>query len=219
MTRKVTLSFDDGPAADVTNQVLDVLESHGIKSSFFAICSKLADTEARRAAERAVAAGHWYGAHSFAHITPMGWMDNHDDAIAEIDLSFAALGELATPRRIYRPFGKGGVLDTRLLNPVAVGHLLSRGYDCVIWDYTPREWENVETWVDNCLDYCSEHDWSCFSLRDCETTIGERLDTLVRALKEQHIEIVQEFPPHSVLMRGGILLQDLTPFTAREQRA
>jgi peptidoglycan/xylan/chitin deacetylase (PgdA/CDA1 family) len=215
MTKKVTLSFDDGPTPDVTHQVLDVLASHDVKSSFFAICSKLANAGAREAAERAVAEGHWYGSHSFAHTTPMGWMENQDDAINEIDLSFDALGTLATPRRIYRPFGKGGVLDTRLLNPVAVRHLLAQGYDCVIWDYTPREWENVDTWVDNCLEYCEDHDWSCFSLRDCEATIGARLDSLVRALEDRDVEIVQEFPPHSILMRGGVLLRDVAAFTAQ----
>lgn len=216
MTKKVTISFDDGPEPDSTHAVLDTLAEHNVKSSFFSICSKLSDPEARAVAERAVAEGHWYGSHSHFHKTPMGWMDDFNDAIADIDLGFDALGDLAKPRPMYRPFGFGGVLDTRLLNPVAVRHLLSKGYQCVLWDFTPREWRNEDGWVEMCLDYCRQHEWSCLALRDSERTIGERLDLLLLGLKDGGFEIVQDFPSHVVPISDGEIMRPLTGYVAGE---
>ena len=214
MSKKVTLSFDDGPNPESTHAVLDVLAAHGIKSSFFSICSKLDDPDARAAAARAVEEGHWYGSHSHCHKTPMGWMEDFDQAIAEIDLGFEALGDLATPERMYRPFGFGGVLDTRLLNPVAVQHLLDRGYRCVLWDFTPREWNNADSWVEMCLEYCAQKEWSCLALRDSEQTIGDRIDALVVGLKNNGYEIVQDFPEHVVPIANGEILLDIADYVA-----
>src|ERR1700728_4891220 len=35
--RRVTLTFDNGPTAGITERVLEILERHGIRSTFFAI--------------------------------------------------------------------------------------------------------------------------------------------------------------------------------------
>lgn len=214
MSKKVTISFDDGPNPESTHAVLDALAKHGVKSSFFAICSKLEDPEARAAAQRAVAEGHWYGSHSHLHKTPMGWMDNFDDAIDEIDLGFDALGELATPERMYRPFGFGGVLDTRLLNPIAVDHLVNQGYQCVLWDFTPREWKNTDSWVEMCIDFCETKEWSCLALRDSERTIGDKIDALITGLKARGFEIVQAFPDHVVPISNGKVLHEISEYVA-----
>ncbi|MDY7548932.1 polysaccharide deacetylase family protein [Glaciimonas sp. Gout2] len=217
MEKYVTLSFDDGPDAETTHVVLDVLKKHNIKSSFFAICSKLEDPEARDAAERAVREGHWYGSHSHMHKTPMGWMENFEDAIPEIDLGFEALGALANPEIMYRPYGFGGVLDTRLLNTVAVDHLLEKKYKCVLWDFTPREWKNVDSWVDMCVDHCEGKEWTCLALRDSEKTIGAQLDALIVKLKEKGFQIKQAFPDHIVPIADGKILQNIEGYVAKKE--
>ena len=193
--------------------MLDILAEEGIKSSFFAICSKL-DAAGRAIAQRAVRDGHWYGSHSHFHKTPMGWMDDHGDAIAEIDLGIEALGPLAVPEVMYRPFGAGGVLDTRLLNPVGVQHLVERGYKCVLWDFTPREWRNADTWVEGCLEFCRDRDWSCLALRDSEPTIPAHLRALIRSLRAEGYEIVQDIPEHCVLISEGQVRRDLSHYVA-----
>jgi len=213
-TRKVTLSFDDGPHMDHTPAILDVLAHHGIKSSFFAICSKLEDPELLDVVRGAVAQGHWYGSHSYFHKTPMGWMEDFDDAVPEIDLGFQMLGELAVPHRMYRPFGFGGIQDTRLLNPVAVDHLVKNGLSCVLWDFTPTEWKNTQTWVEACAENCADRDWTCLVLRDSEATIAEQLDRLIVKLKGEGYEFVQEFPAHVMPIREGRIEGDLTEFVA-----
>ncbi len=62
---KVALSFDDGPDAQMTPQVLDALAEHGARASFFVIGQHVeANPELT---QRIVAEGHELGNHSYAH--------------------------------------------------------------------------------------------------------------------------------------------------------
>lgn len=191
---KITLSFDDGPEPGCTEVVLDTLLKHNIKTSFFVIGQKLEDAARRKLAERAVAEGHWLGSHSYHDKTPLGWLEDRAEAIREIDLSTRAIGDLATPELMYRPFGAGGVTDTRLLNELAVDHLCRVGYTCVLWNYTPQEWKYPEIWVDRVLAATRERDWTVVSLRDCEPAIVRHIDELCTRLSNAEVEIVQDFP-------------------------
>ena len=61
----VYLTFDDGPDAEQTPQVLDVLKRNNAKATFFCIGSRIAGNEAllKRMADE----GHQIGIHSFSH--------------------------------------------------------------------------------------------------------------------------------------------------------
>jgi peptidoglycan/xylan/chitin deacetylase (PgdA/CDA1 family) len=61
----VGLTFDDGPSPLTTPKVLDALDAHGAKASFFAIGRKVAAHPAL--ARSIVERGHTLGCHSFAH--------------------------------------------------------------------------------------------------------------------------------------------------------
>ncbi len=66
----VCLSFDDGPTATTSVQVLDLLEQHGVRASFFVIGSRIDNnkTSAKKIMERGVALGCDYHNHSYSHI-------------------------------------------------------------------------------------------------------------------------------------------------------
>ncbi len=46
-TMRIALSFDDGPNTTITPQVLDLLEEHGIRASFFLIADNITPASAR----------------------------------------------------------------------------------------------------------------------------------------------------------------------------
>jgi peptidoglycan/xylan/chitin deacetylase (PgdA/CDA1 family) len=96
----------------VTPRVLDVLRERGIKTTFFVIGEKLGDRERRRLAARAHDEGHWIGNHTFTHSVPLGQQHDTETAEKEIGRTQAAIGDLAHPKRWFRPFGGGGNLDT-----------------------------------------------------------------------------------------------------------
>jgi len=61
----VALTFDDGPDPDVTPAVLDILDRHGAKASFFCIGRKV--EEHPEVAALAAARGHTVENHSYSH--------------------------------------------------------------------------------------------------------------------------------------------------------
>jgi len=63
--KTVALTFDDGPHAPYTAQVLDVLKAHGVSATFFVIGANLkANPELAR---RIHAEGHEFGNHTYSH--------------------------------------------------------------------------------------------------------------------------------------------------------
>jgi peptidoglycan/xylan/chitin deacetylase (PgdA/CDA1 family) len=61
----VALTFDDGPNEPYTSEILDILDAHGIKATFFVIGKNVElDPET---AERMIAEGHVLGNHSYSH--------------------------------------------------------------------------------------------------------------------------------------------------------
>src|SRR6185436_11241389 len=121
----LSLSFDNGPTAEVTSHVLDVLARRNVKSTFFVIGEKLVRPGHRALAERAHAEGHWIGNHTWSHSLPLGLMQP-EAAKSEFDRTQATIGTLVDPRRLFRPYGQGGNLDHRLLSRPLVEHLSER---------------------------------------------------------------------------------------------
>jgi peptidoglycan/xylan/chitin deacetylase (PgdA/CDA1 family) len=100
----VCLTFDDGPDADWTPQVLDLLAAAGVQATFFMI-----GQQARRwpeLARRVVAAGHEVANHTFSHRHP--WWISARHARDEVRDGTAALSDvLGVAARFYRaPHGR-----------------------------------------------------------------------------------------------------------------
>ena len=117
----ITLTFDNGPDPDVTPRVLETLRRHQIQSTFFVLGEKMRDR--RIFAECAHAEGHWIGNHTYNHIVPIGMSVDRGKRLPRSSETEALIGDLAHPRRFFRPFGGGGLLDRRLLNREALKHL------------------------------------------------------------------------------------------------
>ena len=63
----IALTFDDGPHAEVTPKVMDILKKHGIPAMFFVIGKQVIENQPLM--ERMVREGHAVGNHSYAHAT------------------------------------------------------------------------------------------------------------------------------------------------------
>lgn len=130
--RAVALTFDDGPDPRVTPAVLDLLDRHGARASFFCVGRRvLAHPElAAEIARR----GHRVENHTFAHRA--SFCCHPPPAMArEIDRAQAAI-ETATARapRYFRP-------PAGLGNPALEPLLAARGLTLVSW--TRRAYDTV----------------------------------------------------------------------------
>lgn len=204
---KVTLTFDNGPWPGVTEHVLDTLGERGVRSTFFVVGEQLRN--ARPLAERAATEGHWIGNHTMTHSVPLG---DGADPVEEIDATQELIGDLTHASRWFRPFGRGGVLDERLLSSEAVTHLREGGYSCVLWNSVPRDWEDPDAWVDRAIADVESNDWTVVVMHDLPTGAMERLPRLLDELHARGAEIVQDFPDACVPIRNGKIVGDLMAF-------
>lgn len=206
---QVTLSFDNGPQPEVTHGVLDVLERHDVRATFFVVGRMLdRSAEARGAVERARAAGHRIGNHSYTHTTPLGDL-GPDEARAEITRCQQSLGDLADPQRLFRPFGGGGRLGPHLFNAAAVETLVDGGYECVTWNSVPGDWKDADGWVAQAQRDCARLPWALVVLHDIPGACIDRLDEFITWLRGEGHELCQAFPEDCLPLRDGRMDPDL----------
>jgi peptidoglycan/xylan/chitin deacetylase (PgdA/CDA1 family) len=199
----LTLTFDNGPDPDVTPRVLDSLGKRGIKTTFFVIGEKLADSKRRDLAARAHREGHWIGNHTFTHSIPLGEQSGRGTAETEIGRTQDAIGDLAHPQRWFRPFGGGGNLDKRLLKPSVVDYLTRNRHSCVLWNSIPRDWDDPDGWTERALDQCSRQPWTLMVLHDLPTGAMAHLDRFLDRAGAAGARFRQDFPPPCVPIRQG----------------
>jgi peptidoglycan-N-acetylglucosamine deacetylase len=215
MTR-ITLSFDNGPDPDVTPGVLDTLRRHDIRTTFFVLGDKL--RERRYLCERAHGEGHAIGNHTFNHLVPLGLSLAPGAATFEIARTQELIGDLAHERKFFRPFGGGGLLDDRLLNPEALDVLVRGGFTCVLWNAIPEDWARPKEWVERALRQCFAQPETLIVLHDISTGAMNGLDRFLSLAKDRGASFVQDFPASCVpIERGRILLpvDDYLSGTAR----
>ena len=212
--RKLTLTFDNGPFADVTPGVLDVLGRRGIGATFF-VCGKDIEDDAQRAiVRRARDEGHRIGNHTYSHSVELGATADSGAPEAEIGRAQRVLGELADADCLFRPYGGGGVIGPRLLSQEAVRYLCAGGYTCVLWSSVPRDWEDPQGWPERALSQLGERDWTTVVLHDVPTGAMKQLERFLDLVEGQGVEIVQQFPSDCVpIDRGKIVLpiEEITP--------
>lgn len=80
--RKVALTFDDGPNPPRTDQILDILESRGVRGAFFVIGKWVERWP--QAFQRIVDKGHVIGNHSYLHQAHIGDYDRAEAAIGNL---------------------------------------------------------------------------------------------------------------------------------------
>ncbi len=106
--KRVTLTFDNGPTPGITEQVLDILSTRRIQTTFFVVGEKLVRPGGRALADRAHSEGHWIGNHSLTHSVPLGENPDAEYARREIEETQNLIGELAHADKLFRPMGGGG---------------------------------------------------------------------------------------------------------------
>jgi peptidoglycan/xylan/chitin deacetylase (PgdA/CDA1 family) len=198
---RVTLSFDNGPDAATTPHVLDVLQRRGVKTTFFVVGKNL--SAARACAERAAAEGHWIGNHTWSHSQTFRDCGAPGFVHAEIDRAQDAIGELAHPDRLFRPYGGGGRRDGAL-NGVAAQHLAAGGYTCVLWNTVPGDWRDPDGWPAVALAQVACSAWPLVVLHDFHAAAMRHLDAFIGALQERGYDLRQDFPMDCVAMRRGV---------------
>jgi peptidoglycan/xylan/chitin deacetylase (PgdA/CDA1 family) len=129
--KAVALTFDDGPDAEYTPQVLELLAEHGVVATFFCVGKR---TERHpELVRRMVAEGHAVGSHSWSHrdAWTLPWRVLTEDYRAGRHALERVVGRRVT---LFRP--PKGHLDAR-------GALAIRaaGLRPWLWTVSPEDWQ------------------------------------------------------------------------------
>lgn len=215
MIRDVTLSFDNGPTAGVTEDVLDVLRRHDQRTTFFVLGKKLAEPALKVLAQRAHDEGHWIGNHTYSHGAPLGKRADEPNAPQrEIGETQTLIGELGHPQKFFRPNG-GGLLGPHLLSRAAADYLERNRFTCVIWNAVPRDWEAPVDWVETALAQCRALPWTLVVIHDLPTGAMAQLDAFIHRAKDEGATFRQDFPPDCLPIVEGKPSLILDRFVAR----
>jgi len=148
--KKIALTFDDGPHPVYTKEILEILDSYGIRATFFVIGVNAAAYPELVQAE--MKAGHEIGNHTASHANLQ--KEPYESVCGEILGMEEALAEWAECRpHLLRPPG-GLYCDT-------VGRAAAElDYTVVLWSVDPRDWAHtsVEDIVENVLSNADSGD-------------------------------------------------------------
>ncbi|MGO9483106.1 MAG: glycosyltransferase [Rhodomicrobium sp.] len=135
--KKLALTFDDGPSAEWTPKILDILKAKSVHATFFVIGENGAANP--RLVQRVLAEGHDLGNHTFTHPN----LGETPDSVAGIELNATQrLIEALTGRstRLFRPpyFGDAEPSTAQEIAPMEVAERL--GYLTVGLKVDPDDW-------------------------------------------------------------------------------
>jgi peptidoglycan-N-acetylglucosamine deacetylase len=216
--RSVTLTFDNGPEAQVTPAVLDCLALHRIQSTFFVLGRKASTPEGAALIRRAIAEGHWIGNHTFTHSAALGHLDRAT-ALREFEQAEQALEWIQQvpgiehSRRLFRPPGSGQ-LGRHLLHPAVVERLIAGLYTCVLWNSVPGDWHDPDGWLERALADCRSRPWTLLVLHDLPTGAMAHLEEFITNLENEGFDFTQEFAPDCVPIVDGQVVLPLEPYVS-----
>ncbi len=181
---KIALTFDDGPSAQYTGEILDILQKYGVKATFFII-----GVNAEKYPEllrRTIAEGHEIGNHTYSH-PHLQKMDTSTlaDELMHADSILQKLAGVSPT--LFRP--PEGVVNTSVKAAAAEG-----GYRLVLWTIDTRDWalnntDNIIRLVDEKAsdgDIILFHDWIAG-----KSPTPAALEILIPRLKEKGFEFVK----------------------------
>jgi peptidoglycan/xylan/chitin deacetylase (PgdA/CDA1 family) len=128
--KRIALTFDDGPSADFTPQVLEILERYNVKATFFLLGRNV--ERSPELARRVVSKGHAVGNHSYSHAN----LKKLRPELIREEISKAetviASATGVRPTLFRAPFGR--------LNRTVVKEADAAGCAVIQWSLSPRDW-------------------------------------------------------------------------------
>lgn len=197
--KKISLTFDDGPSSSLTPKILEILDRHEIKATFFVLGKNVKGNE--KLLKSMVEQGHIIASHTWSH--PSVWATNAQTVKAEIENTEKALTKIGIKPVFFRfPNGNSTEYSTKLLK--------SKGYKIVGWDVDTCDWgfntdgvlpagtnqicNGVNADVNDAQSYLlkriTSRNGGIILMHDTQKTTADNLDAVITDLKYQGYEFV-----------------------------
>jgi peptidoglycan/xylan/chitin deacetylase (PgdA/CDA1 family) len=132
-TKKIALTFDDGPHPRYTERILEILDRYDIKATFFVIGVNIQNYPEPFA--KVVAAGHEIGNHSFSH--GVCGIREYADIAEEMQKCDSLIYDITGKKpSLYRP--PCGIYDLDVVNTAK-----KEGHSIILWSVDTLDWKNT----------------------------------------------------------------------------
>lgn len=199
----LTLTIDNGPTPGVTERVHEILDRHGVTATFFVVGRNVVEPAGRRLVERAVAAGHLVGFHTWSHTLTFGGAADAD-VDRELDEGRRAVVDAGGDGRLFRPYGAGGAIDDRLMSHHGAERLLADGCTCVLWNSVPGDWLDPGGWVATALADIERRPWSVLVVHDVADAALGGLDDFLTRCGDAGVQFSVDVPDECTPIRAGV---------------
>jgi peptidoglycan-N-acetylglucosamine deacetylase len=197
--KKIALTFDDGPSSIYTPQILEILDKHRAKATFFILGKNI---EGNQDLIREIyRKGHLIGNHSWNH--PSFWSLNKNEIDVQVWKTDRALFNIGVRSEYFR-FPNGNS------NQYTLDMLKSKGYKVVGWNVDTCDWgfnkdgvlpassnkicNGVSATVNNAPEYLLQKVTSkgggIILMHDVQKITASNLDWLMTQLEQQGFEFV-----------------------------
>lgn len=172
----IALTFDDGPNPITTPQILDVLDRHHARGSFFLVGSRVAGQEAL--VRRMFYGGHEIGNHSWNH--PDFTKLSPEQIATQIEQTQAAIMQAGVPApSLFRP--PYGAADARVRAQVPMTF--------AFWNVDPLDWRSRDPSHAAHSMLAQARPGAVFDLHDIYANTAQSLDQVIIEL-QKHYELV-----------------------------
>ncbi len=133
LSKRIFLTFDDGPVYNSTSEILDLLKKYYIKATFFVVGKNVKINI--DLIERIIREGHAIGIHGNNHLHP--WKVNPWRAMKDLSEGSRILKDIGINTKLIRPpYGK--------LNLLSLLFIIYNKLIFVHWNVDPRDYERSE---------------------------------------------------------------------------
>ena len=178
-SKVIALTFDDEPGP-YTAQLLDILDQHGAKATFFLIGSKVSSQA--NVVSSIHACDHQLGNHSWSH--PELPKLPVDQIAGEIDRTNDAVKQATgvTPAILRPPYGA--------VNGVVLEQLRLRGMSSILWSVDTRDWVDRNSDIVCSRAVAGAHPGAVILMHDIHQTSVGATPCILNALKQQGYSFV-----------------------------
>lgn len=166
-TKKIYLTFDDGPTEGVTESVLEILASYNAKATFFCVGQQVERNT--KIFQQIINEGHAVGNHTYSH--KKGWKTKNEDYYQEVKKT----SELVNTKLFRPPYGK---ISRKQIS------YLSKDFKIIMWDVLSYDYDKTlsnEICYKNVIN--NAKNGSIIVFHDSKKAQENVLPTLTRVLK------------------------------------
>lgn len=173
----VALTYDDGPSNVITPLILDTLEKHGAKATFFVLGSRIEANH--KPMQRAVKLGCEIGNHTYGHINLPSY--DKKEIVAEISKTNKLVNKYTgvTPVLARAPGGSTSSYSSKAVN-----------MPFIYWSIDTRDWETMNTKAIVAHVKNEVRDGSIILMHDVYDATAEATEIIVPWLIKQGYQLV-----------------------------